>query len=63
LHRWCSSIAVASYDVATEAFGADNEFFAEFTRTEEEDFFHGLDGVYLGARRIAAPMKKSISAN
>jgi hypothetical protein len=27
--------------VAAQALGADDEFFAEFTGAEEEDFFHG----------------------
>jgi hypothetical protein len=26
--------------MAAQALGADDEFFAEFTRAEEEDFFH-----------------------
>ena len=40
LHGGRTRIAVTGDDVAAQALGADDEFFAEFTRTEKQDFFH-----------------------
>jgi hypothetical protein len=41
LHGRGARVAVAGHHMATQALGADDEFFAKFTGAEEEDFFHG----------------------